>query len=109
MQQYGGQYQQPQYYAANVTQQNAKSKTVAGVLGILLGGWGIHKFYLGYTKEGIIMLACWIVGVLLSAAMIGLILILGISIVGVIEGIIYLMKSESDFKAIYVTGRKPWF
>ena len=27
-------------------------KVPAGVLGILLGGLGVHKFYLGYTKEG---------------------------------------------------------
>ena len=31
-------------------------KIVAGILGILLGGLGIHKFYLGYTTAGIIML-----------------------------------------------------
>ena len=33
-----------------------KSKVAAGVFGILLGSLGVHKFYLGYTKEGIIML-----------------------------------------------------
>ena len=31
---------------------NKKEKLVAGLLGILLGSLGIHKFYLGYTKEG---------------------------------------------------------
>lgn len=30
-----------------------KSKMAAGLLGIFLGGWGIHNFYLGYTGKGI--------------------------------------------------------
>lgn len=30
-----------------------KSKMVAGLLGIFLGGWGIHNFYLGFTKKAI--------------------------------------------------------
>ena len=34
----------------------AEKKVVAGVLAILLGGLGIHKFYLGYTTAGIIMI-----------------------------------------------------
>lgn len=33
-----------------------KSKIAAGLLGIFLGGWGIHRFYLGYTKMGIIQI-----------------------------------------------------
>lgn len=60
-----------------------KSKTTAGILGILLGGLGIHKFYLGKTKIGIVyLLFCW---TFIPA------------IVGFIEGIIYLTKSEKDF------------
>ena len=34
-----------------------KSKIVAGLLGIFLGGLGIHRFYLGYTMMGIIQIA----------------------------------------------------
>ena len=33
-----------------------KSKIAAGILGILLGGLGIHNFYLGYTKKALIQL-----------------------------------------------------
>lgn len=73
----------------------AEKKIVAGVLAILLGALGIHKFYLGYTKEGIIQL---ILGFFCVGGLIGL-----------IEGIIYLTKSDSDFVATYVTGRKGWF
>lgn len=79
----------------------AEKKIVAGILGILLGGLGIHKFYLGYTKEGVIML-------LVS------ILTCGIGwtvmwVIGLIEGIIYLTKPDEDFVATYITGKKGWF
>lgn len=62
-----------------------KSKTTAGILGILLGGFGVHHFYLGNTGRGIIyLLFCWtyIPG-----------------IIGLIEGISYLLKSDSEFAA----------
>lgn len=36
--------------------QTGKSKLVAGLLGVLLGGWGIHNFYLGNTQKGIIQI-----------------------------------------------------
>ena len=74
----------------------AEKKIPAGILGILLGGLGIHKFYLGYTKEGIIQIV--------------LFLLCGIGhIIGIIEGIIYLTKSDEDFVSLYVTGKKGWF
>ncbi|OPZ27132.1 MAG: TM2 domain protein [Lentisphaerae bacterium ADurb.BinA184] len=75
----------------------ADKKVVAGILGILLGGWGIHKFYLGYTKEGVIQ----IVITFLTCGVAGLI--------GLIEGIIYLTKSDEEFVKTYVEGRKGWF
>ncbi len=75
----------------------SEKKIVAGILGILLGGLGIHKFYLGYTKEGIIQLVISI-------------FTLGIgSLIGFVEGIIYLTKSDKEFDDTYVNGRKPWF
>jgi TM2 domain-containing membrane protein YozV len=82
-----------------------KSKVVAGVLGILLGSLGIHKFYLGYSKAGAIMLAVSLVGALLTAGVAAW----AVGIVGVIEGIIYLTKSDADFERVYVAGRREWF
>ena len=75
----------------------AEKKLVAGIFGILLGGLAIHKFYLGYTKEGIIQIiitvfTCGLGGIL-----------------GLIEGIIYLTKSDEDFVKTYVQGKKGWF
>jgi TM2 domain-containing membrane protein YozV len=83
----------------------AEKKIVAGVLAILLGGLGIHKFYLGYTVPGIIMLVVSIVAAPFTCgAGYGL-----MGLVGLIEGIIYLTKSDSEFVATYVTGKKEWF
>jgi TM2 domain-containing membrane protein YozV/predicted RNA-binding Zn-ribbon protein involved in translation (DUF1610 family) len=39
-----------------------KSKLAAGLLGIFLGGLGIHNFYLGYTKRGLAQLLITILG-----------------------------------------------
>ena len=86
---------QPSSAGTNGKPEGADKKLVAGILGILLGGLGIHKFYLGYTKEGIIQ-------ILLSLICIG-------SIIGLIEGIIYLTKSDEEFVATYITGQKGWF
>ena len=80
-------------------------KILAGVLGILFGALGIHKFILGYTKEGIIMLAVTIV---LGIFTLGLFSWL-MSVLGLIEGIIYLTKSNEEFYNTYQAGRRPWF
>ncbi len=76
----------------------AEKKITAGVLAILLGVFGIHKFILGYTKEGVIML----VASFFTFGMIS-------SIIGLIEGIIYLTKTDEDFVATYINGKKGWF
>lgn len=82
----------------------ASKKIPAGICGILLGALGIHKFILGYTKEGVIMLVVSIVGSLLFG--LGP-LVMGI--IGLIEGIMYLVKSDDEFASTYVNGKKGWF
>ena len=77
--------------------EGADKKIVAGILGILLGGFGIHKFYLGYTTAGIIQIVITIV----TCGIGGL--------VGLIEGVIYLTKSDEEFVQTYIRGEKPWF
>jgi TM2 domain-containing membrane protein YozV len=72
-------------------------KVLAGVLAIVLGGLGVHKFILGYTQEGIIQL---ILGVVTCG--IG-------GIIGLVEGIIYLTKSDEEFYQTYQVGKKGWF
>ncbi|WP_221033280.1 TM2 domain-containing protein [Actomonas aquatica] len=79
----------------------ADKKIPAGICGILLGSLGVHKFILGYTKEGIIMLLVSILTLGMLAPIMGLI--------GLIEGIVYLVKPDDEFVATYVQGRKGWF
>ena len=64
----------------------SKEKLVAGLLAIFLGALGIHKFYLGYNKEGLIMLLVTVVGGMVTCGMSSF----AISIIALIEGIIYL-------------------
>lgn len=68
---------------APATRPAGPDRTVAGILAILLGGLGVHKFYMGKIGTGILcVLFCWT----------------GIpSIVGLIEGIIYLTSSDEEF------------
>jgi TM2 domain-containing membrane protein YozV len=80
-------------------------KVLAGILAILLGSLGIHKFILGYNKEGIIMLVCTLVlGVITCGIAVSL-----VGIIGLIEGIIYLTKSDEEFYSTYQVSKKPWF
>ncbi|MGG6268578.1 TM2 domain-containing protein [Leptolyngbya sp. AN03gr2] len=78
------------------TSGDASKKVAAGICGILLGGFGVHKFILGYTTEGIIMLVaffptCGLTGIL-----------------GLVEGIIYLTKSDDEFINTYINNKKGW-
>ncbi|MEK3719888.1 TM2 domain-containing protein [Paenibacillus sp. FSL H8-0034] len=67
-----------------------KSKSTAGILAILLGSLGAHKFYLGKIGLGVVyLLFCWT----------------GIpGIIGLIEGILYLTKTEEEFQSKYVNA-----
>lgn len=79
----------------------AAKKIAAGVCGIVIGALGIHKFILGYTGAGLIMLLGSVLTCGLAAPVFGLI--------GLIEGILYLSKSDAEFVHTYVDGRKDWF
>lgn len=77
--------------------QEENKKLLAGVLGIIFGGLGIHKFVLGYTQEGIIQIV--ITFITCGAG----------SVIGLIEGIIYLTKSDEEFYQTYQVEKKGWF
>jgi len=78
-----------------------KSKTIAGILGIFTGAIGGHKFYLGYIKEGVILLVITLISFGLLAFV--------TAIIGFIEGIMYITKSDEDFKSLYLDNKKSWF
>ena len=75
----------------------ADKKIVAGICAILVGWLGVHKFVLGYTTEGIIQLC---IGIVTCGAS---------SILSIIEGIIYLTKSDEEFVRTYIQNKKGWF
>lgn len=64
---------------------NQKSKIAAGLLGIFLGGLGVHNFYLGYTGKAIAQL-------LISLLSFGFLSPVS-SLWGLIEGIMILVGS----------------
>ena len=88
---------------SEVTGEN--KKMLAGILAIIFGGLGIHKFILGYTKEGIIMIVCTLILGIITCGIAGWV----VWVIGLIEGIIYLTKSDDEFYQTYQAGRKPWF
>ena len=79
----------------------ADKKISAGICGILLGSLGIHKFILGYTSQAVTMLLITV----LTCGIGGCVM----HVIGLIEGIIYLTKSDEEFVATYVAGKKEWF
>lgn len=80
-------------------------RILAGVLAIVIGGLGIHKFILGYNKEGVILLAATIILGVLSLGFFSW----AIWVVTLAEGIIYLTKTDSQFYHIYQENKRPWF
>ena len=91
------------------TNSGENKKLLAGLLGIFLGWLGVHKFILGYQKEGFILLGGTVIGILTSCIFIGFFICSAVSIIGLIEGIIYLTKSDEEFYQTYQVGKKPWF
>ncbi|SDU13162.1 TM2 domain-containing protein [Pseudomonas pohangensis] len=91
-------------YAEPLVAGGASKKIAAALLAFFLGAFGAHKFYLGYTKQGVIMLLVFLFGFIL----LGLPSII-IGIIAFIEFILYLVKSDEEFELTYVVGRKPWF
>ncbi len=107
-----------------------KTKLVAGLLAILLGWTGAHKFYLGIKRPAIIQLTVGAGGLVLALVVgstfialgifgigvvigflmyvVGYIALMAAGVLGLVEGIIYLTKSDEDFQSIYVTGKKEW-
>lgn len=84
-------------------------RILAGILAIILGGFGVHKFVLGYTKEGLVLLGATLLSMLLMCLIIGAFLIYIPWIIGLVEGIIYLTKSDEEFVQTYQVNHRGWF
>ncbi|GGO34332.1 TM2 domain-containing protein [Deinococcus humi] len=100
----------------------AQKRLIAGLLAIFLGSLGIHKFYLGLNTQGLMILGVnigvWVLALLVGLLTLGLGLIItlplaglvssALGLLGLIEGILYLTKSDTDFQRDYLVGKKPW-
>ena len=75
----------------------AEKKVLAALMGIFLGSFGVHRFVLGDTSGGLIRLAISVVTCGVGG------------VIGLIEGIIYLTKSDEDFVQTYIVEKKGWF
>ena len=94
--------QQPNYQTPSVPPpynqaEVANKKMMTGILGIVLGGFGVHRFLLGDTTGGIIRIV--ITFVTCGAG----------SIIGLVEGILYLIKTDEQFYQEYMVQKKAWF
>ena len=90
-------------YAAQAVRQ--RDHIAAGLLAIFLGVFGVHKFYLGYNKPAFIMLAVSVIGSIFTLGLAGAV----VWLIAIIEGIMYLSKSQTDFDRTYVLNERDWF
>jgi TM2 domain-containing membrane protein YozV len=90
-------------------QSTENKRVVSGILAIILGSLGVHKFVLGYNTEGLIMLGVTIFSYLTLCFAIGFLIIWIPPIIGLVEGIIYLTKTDEEFYRTYQANKKSWF
>ncbi len=83
----------------------SNKKLAAGLTGIFLGAFGVHKFILGYTKPAVIMLVVSLAGGVVTCGAASFVM----GVIGLIEGIIYLTKTPQEFQAMYIDAEKDWF
>ena len=88
---------------------SSKNRIVAAILAFFFGGLGVHKFYLGKSGAGLVMLLLTVLGIFLSFIFIGVPLLFIVGIIAFIEALIYLFKSDEEFDRLYVQGDKAWF
>lgn len=94
---YQAQYQQPLV--------RTKDHVAAGLLAIFLGVFGVHKFYLGYNTAGFILLGVTILGGIFTLGIAASV----VWLIGIIEGVMYLTKSQPEFEQLYIFNKREWF
>jgi TM2 domain-containing membrane protein YozV len=85
-------------------------KLAAGLCGIFFGEFGVHKFVLGFSQAGVVMLVVTVLcGITFPCFVIPILAVFAMKIIGFIEGIMYLSKSDADFYQAYAIDRRDWF
>ena len=87
----------------------ARKKITAGLFGIFLGSWGIHKFIIGRKTAGIIMMSFTIAGIAGACLIVPLLFPITMHFIGIIEGVIYLSRTEKSFYKLYAVDKRSWF
>lgn len=97
-------------YSSSGSDSSDSRKLIGGLLAILIGSFGAHKFYMNsvsnsgeYTLPGVLLLLAGTVGWLLIVP--GIIS----AVIGIVEGVIYLTKSGEEFHQIYIVNKRKWF
>ena len=101
-----------------------EKRIIAGICGVLVGSLGIHKFILGYQNAGVTMASttaiCVVVSLIsgMAPVPIGVTIVVGLLttlvmsavwVIGLVEGVLYLTKSDREFHKIYIKGHREWF
>ena len=96
---------QPSQYSESSWDAIKSKRTTTGILGIIFGFLGVHKFLLGYKTEGFILLGISVIGGIITCGF----SIIVTDIIGIIEGIIILTKTPEEFKRLYLDKKTGWF
>lgn len=87
----------PEYHAEEIR----TKRITAGILAIVFGVFGVHKFYLGFPGNGSLFLFITLASFFMLAPL--------AAIIGLIEGLLYLLKSDRDFYQDYIVEKRSWF
>ena len=93
---------------ANASIKPKSKRIVSAVAAILIGCFGTHKFMLNYPKEGRILLLVTLSGLLLFQVYLGIFILTGVFIFCIVEGVIYLLKSDELFIDTYQKSHRRW-
>ena len=96
---------QPSKYSDPSWDEIKSKRTTTGIFGIIFGFLGVHKFILGYTTEGLLLLGISVIGGIITCGL----SIIVTDIIGIIEGIIILTKTPEEFKRLYLDKKTEWF
>jgi TM2 domain-containing membrane protein YozV len=84
------------------------TKLSTGIIAFVFGAFGAHKLNLGYIKEGVIMMLGTLILFIATVPLYGIGGLITV-IIGLVEGVIYLSKTDSEFATTYILGKRPWF
>jgi TM2 domain-containing membrane protein YozV len=104
-------YATPQYAVYPPAGDISGKKIAAGICGIFFGTFGVHKFIVGLNGGAVTMLVISVVCAVLAPFTCGITIFAlpVMHVIGMIEGIIYLTKSDAEFYNIYMIQQRQWF